>query len=105
MASTLSAWGIDVGVSSLKAIKLRREGDKIGFYRKRSHDIVDIEHCVVAQPGINEALRNLRAQTQTDTRQKIELAVDIEGSVSEIRNQAHAALGFQQINAEQNKKT
>src|SRR3954467_263188 len=29
MASNLSAWGIDVGVSSLKAIKLRREGDRV----------------------------------------------------------------------------
>src|ERR1041385_4799920 len=29
MAGAQSAWGIDVGVSSLKAIKLRRDGDRV----------------------------------------------------------------------------
>ncbi len=29
MAGAQVAWGIDVGVSSLKAIKLRRDGDRV----------------------------------------------------------------------------
>ena len=29
MAGAQAAWGIDVGVSSLKAIKLRRDGDRV----------------------------------------------------------------------------
>ena len=29
MAGSQAAWGIDVGVSSLKALKLRRDGDRV----------------------------------------------------------------------------
>src|SRR5262249_31998698 len=52
-------------------IQVRSEGGKVGFYRKRSHDIVDVEHCTVADPRINEALRSLRSQDVPTHREKI----------------------------------
>lgn len=83
-------------------VQVRQEGSKLGFYRKRSHEIVDVEHCLVADPRINEALRVLRANSQAQFREKIELAVGKEGVVHEVKNRQHAAMGFNQINAEQN---
>ena len=29
MAGAQAAWGLDVGITSLKALKLRRDGDKV----------------------------------------------------------------------------
>lgn len=83
-------------------IQVRNESGRLGFYRKRSHDIVDVEHCVVADPRINEALRDIRQKPHTEFREKIELAVSPAGEVVEVKNRAHAAMGFAQINAEQN---
>lgn len=83
-------------------VQVRQEGGKLGFYRKRSHDIVDVEHCIVADPLINESLRKLREASSPQFREKIELGVGLDGVVHEVKNREHAALGFNQINAEQN---
>ena len=36
------------------------KGDKIGFHRAGSNDIVDIPHCLIAAPEVNDALGVLR---------------------------------------------
>ncbi|SDT98461.1 23S rRNA (uracil1939-C5)-methyltransferase [Verrucomicrobium sp. GAS474] len=38
------------------------KGDKIGFHRAESHDIIDIPHCLIAAPEVNDALGALRRQ-------------------------------------------
>jgi 23S rRNA (uracil1939-C5)-methyltransferase len=82
-------------------VQLRKEGSSVGFYRKRSHDIVDIESCAVAHPAINQALSSLRSEPSS-FRTKIELQVNAEGGVERLDNRAHSASGFRQINDEQN---
>lgn len=83
-------------------VQVRHEGGKLGFYRKRSHEIVDVDHCIVADPKINEALKQIRLQPASQMREKIELGIASDGAVHEVKNKMHAALGFNQINAEQN---
>jgi 23S rRNA (uracil1939-C5)-methyltransferase len=81
-------------------IQVRQQGEKLGFYRKKSHDLVDVTECLVAHPKLNEALKNLR---QENANRKVELALDDEGNVQTSVNSEHAHFGFRQINEEQNK--
>ncbi len=39
---------------------------KIGFFEKNSRDVVDVEHCAIAIPTVNEALKELRATGLAD---------------------------------------
>ena len=85
-------------------IQVRSNGEKLGFFKKRSHDIVDIESCYVAHPKLNDKIKELRAELVGETKtQKTELALTEEGKVSVMVNRPHAALGFQQIHTEQNR--
>jgi tRNA/tmRNA/rRNA uracil-C5-methylase (TrmA/RlmC/RlmD family) len=52
---------------------------------------------------VNEALREVRAtEFPAFGKEKVEIAVDMKGETVLLKNRAHAAMGFQQINAEQN---
>lgn len=87
-------------------IQLRMGSGKLGFFKKKSHDLVDIQDCQIAQPSINVEIRRLREQgiSQSENIQKIELYVNEQGQVKKLANEAHAADGFRQINEEQNAK-
>jgi 23S rRNA (uracil1939-C5)-methyltransferase len=41
-------------------VKLALSGVSVGYHRSRSHDIVDVPHCEIARPEIQEALTRLR---------------------------------------------
>jgi tRNA/tmRNA/rRNA uracil-C5-methylase (TrmA/RlmC/RlmD family) len=43
---------------------------KIGFFVKSSREIVDVEHCAIAIPPVNEALKELRATGLPDGKHK-----------------------------------
>lgn len=85
-------------------IQLRREGGKLGFFARRSHDIIDIEQCVVAHPSLNQAITELRATPQSPQMTKIELALRRDGTVGKWENAPHGAGGFGQIHLEQNER-
>lgn len=84
-------------------IQVRQLGPKVGFYKRGSHDIVDIDECLVAHPKLNEAIAKLRSHP-TDMVRKTELVVDDRGEVGHLIDVAHGAGGFTQINAEQNER-
>ena len=87
-------------------VQLRMASGKLGFFKKQSHEIVDIESCKVAQPSINEAIQKIRASGLKidDEIEKLELYVHDNGEVKTVRNAAHSIEGFRQINEEQNLK-
>jgi len=43
-------------------VRLRTEGKALGYYRERSHHIVDIESCAIAHPLINQLIPLLREE-------------------------------------------
>jgi tRNA/tmRNA/rRNA uracil-C5-methylase (TrmA/RlmC/RlmD family) len=47
-------------------ITVHAKQGKIGFFEKNSRDIVDVERCAIANPAVNEALRELRARGLPD---------------------------------------
>jgi 23S rRNA (uracil1939-C5)-methyltransferase len=85
-------------------IQLRMGGGQIGFYKKKSHDIVDIKKCEIAQPQINQAIEKIRESGVLDSEiiQKVEIYLNNRGEVKQLTNSAHGADGFRQINEEQN---
>ena len=83
-------------------IQVRRSGDQIGFYQRRSHTIVDVKSCAVTDPRLNSAIAQLRTESPPAVETKTELALGDDGEVLRWENQPHASAGFVQINPEQN---
>lgn len=79
---------------------------EMGFFARGSRSLVAIDRCDIAREELNGALPKLReeakAKHQTDF--KLEVDVQASGEVRAAWNERHAALGFRQVNDEQNEK-
>ena len=44
-------------------VRIHKEGDtvRVGFHRRRSHEVVDIQHCLLLEPALNHMLSPLKA--------------------------------------------
>jgi 23S rRNA (uracil1939-C5)-methyltransferase len=47
-------------------IRVHVQGGQAGFFAHASHELVPIERCAIAQPEVNEALRDLRRRAALD---------------------------------------
>jgi 23S rRNA (uracil1939-C5)-methyltransferase len=43
-------------------VQLKVEGEKLGYYQERSHQLVDIERCRIAHPLVNEIISLIRKE-------------------------------------------
>ena len=43
-------------------IQLKVRGRRLGYFRERSHEIVDIDHCPISDPLVNQMIRPLRSE-------------------------------------------
>lgn len=59
---------------------------KIGYFKRNSHDIIDIEHCPILQPELDNTLKDLRNTLNWDgfwaNRAEIEAACGSDGEMS-----------------------
>jgi 23S rRNA (uracil1939-C5)-methyltransferase len=85
-------------------IQVRRRGAELGFLRKRSQDLVDVESCWIADPRINAEMSRIRQEPVSEHSIKIELSVGEDGGVTRLINRPHAAHGFAQVNVAQNER-
>ncbi|OFZ79719.1 MAG: hypothetical protein A2583_01410 [Bdellovibrionales bacterium RIFOXYD1_FULL_53_11] len=84
-------------------IQLRGNGDTLGFYARKSHDIVAVDTCPVARQEINAALAGIRTTGSKLVRPyKAEVEVLPDGTVRTVWNAPHGAGGFRQLHDEQN---
>lgn len=85
-------------------IQIRRLGKSIGFFKRKTHELVDIEECKVAAPQINDEIRQIRSEEPENSNEitKIELFLGKDGKVHRFDNVAHSFSGFSQIHSEQN---
>ncbi len=81
-------------------IQLHSDGRRWGFYKKKSHDLVEIQQCPVTHPKLNEALSELRSSGTSA--KKVELSLRSDGTVAKAVDQPHASAGFAQVNGAQN---
>ncbi len=79
-----------------------KTGD-IGFFEKGSTQMVPLDRCEIAHENINAALAGVKKKgSSLDREFKVEIDMDADGVVQTAWNQRHAALGFRQVNDEQN---
>ncbi len=43
-------------------VQLKVRGRKLGYFRERSHEIVDIDHCPISDPFVNQMIQQLRGE-------------------------------------------
>ncbi len=43
-------------------VQLKVRGRTLGYFRERSHEIVDIDHCPISDPLVNEMIRQIRSE-------------------------------------------
>ncbi|MBI1860320.1 MAG: class I SAM-dependent RNA methyltransferase [Deltaproteobacteria bacterium] len=82
-------------------VQLRFDDGKIGFYRRQSHDLVDVKSCPVAVPAVNRFIAEVRNDLPVG-RGKVEAGLWPDGSIRIDWNKEHAFSGFTQVNEEQN---
>lgn len=75
------AAGPDLGYRARVRFHVDSEGT-IGFFAKRSHDLVEVDHCPVCRPEIDRALSLLRAIDRSALRafSSVEIRSTLEGS-------------------------
>jgi 23S rRNA (uracil1939-C5)-methyltransferase len=87
----------------------------LGFFGRRSRDLVSIDRCEIAREELNSALEETKREAQAEISRrlasgeakpeiKVELDVLPDGTVRKAWNARHGALGFRQVNDEQNEK-
>ncbi len=86
-------------------IQLRGEGEKLGFFAAKSHDLVSLERCDIAHSKINSQFESVKKEGQKLSRPyKVEIEMDENDMVQTSWNSRHSALGFRQVHEEQNEK-
>ena len=97
-------------------IQARGDAKGLGFYQESSRQLIHVNECIVCHPKIREAWsqflenkplkqlsQNKMSRDDLDKGQfKVEWTLTESGDVLEAINREHAALGFTQINPEQN---
>lgn len=85
-------------------IQMRKMGTKIGFFKKKSHELVDIKECKVTAKAINEEIERIRQEPPAAEGEavKIELFLGKDGKVYRFDNVPHSFSGFAQIHSGQN---
>lgn len=84
-------------------IQVRSEKGRLGFYGRKSHELVPIKTCPIAEKSINKALISLIESKPSDGRYRLQMGLKNEVEVTKIDNQEEP-LGFSQVNSEQNEK-
>lgn len=86
-------------------VQLKGAGAELGFFAGKSHHLIPITTCAIAQPAINAALTEVRAAGGRLARPySVELGLDQSGTVQQYWDRPHSAAGFRQINDEQNRR-
>jgi 23S rRNA (uracil1939-C5)-methyltransferase len=86
-------------------IQVRAFRDRLGFFQQNSHMVIDIESCPVAEPLLNEGLKNLRKKLPVAREKKFEIYKLNESDIHVSENMAHGEeLGFSQNNEDCNQK-
>lgn len=84
-------------------VQFRGGNHGVGFYARGSHQVVATERCEIAREEINRAIPGLAGEARAlPAPSKVEIDVGADGTTRTAWNARHAALGFRQVNDEQN---
>lgn len=85
-------------------IQLKRFGEQLGYFKKGSHDIVDIETCPIADVKINDHIPQLKKDLKKSSEvKKYELKINQDGKFEHYPiGESGEGLSFAQVNGEIN---
>ncbi len=84
-------------------IQVHFDEGKVGFHRRGSHAIVDVEDCAIAEDAVLSELRRFRAEPRSE-RGRIELTAGARSSADEAASDDDVSefTAFSQVNTQQN---
>jgi 23S rRNA (uracil1939-C5)-methyltransferase len=89
-------------------IQIHFDGDKVGFHRRGSHSIVDVENCDIAENSVLEELRRFRGERRDlGTSGRLQLTANSRESAGEnveAGDEDSQFTAFSQVNTRQNKE-
>lgn len=87
-------------------IQLKYDGKKLGFYGRKSHEIVDINDCPITEKILSDEIPKLKRSLQeknSGPQDKIEIFIDQNQKIqSHFQFEENDALAFSQVNRKQN---
>lgn len=87
-------------------IQLKYDGKNLGFYERKSHDIIDINDCLITEEALAQQipkLRSLLVEKNLGAQNKIEIFIDQQGKVqTHFEANETDSLAFSQVNRLQN---
>jgi len=94
-------------------IQLRGKGSDIGFFEAKTNELVNITECFIADEKLNQSIAGVIQESESAPKSavksknksdayKVELSLNVDGSVDKTWNAHHGAAGFRQVNDEQN---
>lgn len=84
-------------------ISLKSDGKQLGYYQRRSHDLVPISKCLLADERINEALPKVQKHFLGQAPTSVQIFLKEDSSVDfRVPEDSHDILGFSQVNEKQN---
>lgn len=84
-------------------IQVRYEQGKVGFFERKTHDLVPIVKCPIAEEPINNALLQLIESQPKNGKYRLQIGLKNEVEVTNVGIQEEP-LGFAQINTKQNEQ-
>jgi 23S rRNA (uracil1939-C5)-methyltransferase len=83
-------------------VQLKADGKKVGFFSRKSHQVVGIDDCLLVEEKISSEIKKL-ADTYKKSAEKIEIFIDQdEKCQTKIEDSGDSAEGFSQVNRTQN---
>lgn len=86
-------------------ISVKSEAEKLGFYSRKSHDIVDVQKCMISEESVNAELSALRKKALKAAPSSYLIHYNEQGKVVSHPADIEAeSLGFSQVNTAQNER-
>lgn len=86
-------------------IQLHHSGPRIGFFKRNSHDIIDIDDCPISDERLAKKIPALKREFAHQPKGRFEIYLDRQGQIgrrSETVSADGAGPAFSQVNTEQN---
>lgn len=85
-------------------IQLHKEKDQVGYFAPKSHKLIPIESCLIAEKSLIEKMKELRSQSRLkDGRYEITLNAELNAEIKSSDSE-ESYLTFSQVNRFQNEK-
>lgn len=84
-------------------IQVKAQGSSLGFFARGSHEIIDINECLIAEEPLNRSLQAIKKAAPSEKLTKTQISLNQRGEVfTDIELEDDLSEGFAQVNRFQN---